>query len=49
MLWANDWEYGTLAIIICVSFHAIALIFLARIVFHEKVRRFRDGSLMISA
>ena len=49
MLWADDWEYGTMAIIICVSVHAVALTFLARLIFHEKMRRLRDGSLLISA
>jgi hypothetical protein len=49
MLWANDWEIGAVAIIICVTLHSIALVFLARLIFHEKVRRFRQKSLLISS
>lgn len=49
MLWANDWEIGAAAIVICVTVHSLALVFIARLVFHEKLRRFRQSSLFISS
>jgi hypothetical protein len=49
MLWADDWEYGAGAIILCVTLHSLALIGLARLMFHEKMRRFRQSSLLVSS
>lgn len=49
MLWANDWKFGAATIIICVMLHSLALIFVAEIMFHEKLRRFRESSLLASS
>jgi hypothetical protein len=49
MLWANDWEYGTVTIIICVFFHTISLLALTTIMFHEKLAGIRNKSIYISA
>ena len=48
MIWTNDWEYGAAAIMGCVFFHTVALFGLTQIIFHERVRRFRQSSFLIS-
>ena len=49
MLWANDWVYGAAVILLCIILHTITLIYLARFIVQENLRRIRESSLLLSA
>lgn len=49
MHWAADWEFGALTIVVTTLFHTMSLVGLARLIFHERLRKYRQRSLWLSS